>query len=388
MAGTPGDVPPTAGFPPNADMPPDTDPPPAGDPASKADASASARRSKSKRRQPEPPGLREQIGATRDSIKRLVGAHVELARAEFEEIGDAIKRAAILAGIAVGALLVAGLLATVGTPLFLGEWLFGSIGWGLLHGLLLLVGVATMAGLAAVGTETSRLGRSFVVAVVIAIVVGVGLGLNLTNRAWTVAGDTILPQVPPDSRALVAALVILPVVGGVAIGLLSLFRSLGADNGFRSERRSVGTRLGVGLPAAAYVGWLVAFAFAYATGVLMPDWRLFAAAGAGVVTTEVVIVVVGRWRPGFDLLTGLTIGVLLGLALAFLTAIAFGRRVGAAIGVAIGLIAWPALMAADVAARGVDVDALKSRFIPSRTIDMTKETIEWARARMPLSRKS
>ena len=35
-----------------------------------------------------------------------------------------------------------------------------------------------------------------------------------------------------------------------------------------------------------------------------------------------------------------------------------------------------------------DEESLKKRFMPQRTIDMTKETIEWARARMPLSRKS
>jgi len=331
--------------------------------------------------------LREQIGATRDSAKRLFDAHLELARAEFEEIGDAIKRAAALSGVAIAALIVAALLATVGTPLFLGEWIFGSIGWGLLDGLLLLVAVAAAAGLAAVGTESTRIGRSFLVAVLIGVVVAIVLGLNLTNRGWSAVGDALVPAVAADSRPLVAALVSLPVVGGVVIGLLNLLRSLGGDAA-GSDRPSVGGRLGMGLPAAAYVGWLVGFGYAYSTGALMPDWRIFAAAAAGVVVSEVVFVIVGRWRPGFDLLTGLTIGVVLGLVLALLTAIAFGRRVGAAMGVTIGLIAWPALLAADFAARGIDVDALKDRFIPRQTIDMTKETIEWARARMPLSRKS
>jgi hypothetical protein len=193
--------------------------------------------------------------------------------------------------------------------------------------------------------------------------------------------------VAADNRPLVAALVSLPVVGGMVIGLLSLLRSLGGEAA-GSDRRSVGARLGMGLPAAAYIGWLVAFGYAYSTGALMPDWRIFAAAAAGLVVSEVVLVIIARWRPGFDLLSGLTIGVVLGLVLAFLTAIALGRRVGAAMGVTIGLIAWPALLAADFAARGIDVDALKDRFIPRQTIDMTKETIEWARARMPLSRKS
>jgi hypothetical protein len=374
-ADTPGGVPPEAGIPPGADIPPGAGDPPSGRPGRKS-------------REPDPPGLREQIGATRDSAKRLVDAHLELARAEFEEIGDAIKRAAALGGVAIAALIVAGLLATVGTPLFLGEWIFGSIGWGLLHGLLLLVAVAAAAGLAAVGTESTRIGRSFLIAVLIGVVVAIVLGLNLTNRGWSAVGDALVPAVAADSRPLVAALVSLPIVAGVLIGLLSLLRSLGGGDAAGSDRPSVGARLGMGLPAAAYVGWLVGFGYAYSTGASMPDWRIFASAAAGVVVSEVVLVIVGRWRPGFDLLTGLTIGVVLGLVLAFLTAIAFSRRVGAAMGVTIGLLAWPALMAADFAARGIDVDALKDRFIPKQTIDMTKETIEWARARMPLSRKS
>jgi hypothetical protein len=253
---------------------------------------------------------------------------------------------------------------------------------------LLLVAIAATAGLAAIGTESSRLGRSLVIAFVIAIVVGIVLGLDLSNRAWSAVGDVLVPLVASDSRPLVAALVSLPVVGGLLVGLVSLMRSLGRDAVGGQDRPSVGSSAGTGLPAAAYIGWLVAFAYAYTTGALMPDWRIFAAAVAGLVVAEVVFMILGRWRPGFDLVSGLTIGVVIGLVLAFLTAIAFGRRVGAAMGVTIGLIAWPALMAADFAGRGVDTEALKDRFIPKRTIEMTKETIEWARARMPLSRKS
>ena len=69
-----------------------------------------------------------------------------------------------------------------------------------------------------------------------------------------------------------AALVSLPIVGGVVIGLLNLLRSLGGDAA-GSDRPSVGARLAMGLPAAAYVGWLVGFGYAYSTGAVMPDWR-------------------------------------------------------------------------------------------------------------------
>jgi hypothetical protein len=390
-SGTPPGGPPTSGVPPTTDVRPSADASRDRERPSASDASTatdgSERKGRTGHRSEDPPGLREQIGSTRDSAKRLVDAHLELARAEFEDIGGAIKRAAILAGLALGALLVAGLLATVGTPLFLGELIFGSIGWGLLHGLLLLFAIAVAAGLAAIGTDGSRLGRSMLFAVVIGIVVGVVLALNLTNRAWSALGDAFVPLVATDSRPLVAALVALPIVGGVVVGLLSLIRALRETERGTSDRPSIGSRLSVGLPTAAYVGWLAGFAYAYTTGALLPDWQIFAAAAAGAILTEVAFAIIGAWRPGFGLLTGLTIGVLLGLALAFLTAIAFGRRVGAAIGVTTGLLALPGLLAADFVARGIDVESLKDRFVPQQTIAMTKETIEWVLERTPLTRK-
>jgi hypothetical protein len=85
---------------------------------------------------------------------------------------------------------------------------------------------------------------------------------------------------------------------------------------------------------------------------------------------------------------GLVGGAVGGALLGVLTAIATGPRVGAAIGVAVGLIVWVALMGVDLARHGVDTEELKQRFWPERTIEVTKETIEWARERMPLMRKS
>ena len=40
----------------------------------------------------EPPGLRTQFGATFDAVKRLLGAHIDLAKAELGDIVDAVKR--------------------------------------------------------------------------------------------------------------------------------------------------------------------------------------------------------------------------------------------------------------------------------------------------------
>ena len=40
-------------------------------------------------------------------------------------------------------------------------------------------------------------------------------------------------------------------------------------------------------------------------------------------------------------------------------------------------------MGIDVARTGIDVEALKHRFIPVQTIDTSKETLEWLQKRMP-----
>jgi hypothetical protein len=81
---------------------------------------------------------------------------------------------------------------------------------------------------------------------------------------------------------------------------------------------------------------------------------------------------------------GLVGGALLGALLGAFTAITFGWRVGAALGVATWLAAWPILMGVSLARAGIDADTLKARFWPQATIDTTKETIEWAKARSPL----
>ena len=251
-------------------------------------------------------------------MKRLVGAHVELAKAEFEDIADAVKRAVAFVGIAIGAAIVAALVITVGLPLFLGEAFFGSIGWGILLGVLFLAAIAIAAVVAGLrpGVRAS-IGGPFLVALILGIVVGVVLGLDLTNRAWAALADGLVPTMDPAYRPVVVAVAGLAIVLGVGSAILG------------------GIRMGGGGAIGGLVG-------------------------------------------------GAVVGILLGL----LTAFAPGPRVGAAIGVTAGLIAWIAGMGTSVARSGFDGEALKERFWPERTIETTKETIEWARERMPLSRKS
>lgn len=121
----------------------------------------------------QPKGLREQIAAVRDGVMRLVHAHINLARTEASEIGAEIGRVALLAGVAFGALFVVALLLPIGGMLFFADWLFGSIGWGVLLGMLFLLDVALIAVLVALGVPGSRIGRDFLVAVFAAALVTV-----------------------------------------------------------------------------------------------------------------------------------------------------------------------------------------------------------------------
>jgi hypothetical protein len=264
----------------------------------------------------EPVGLRAQFGATFAAGKRLIQAHVDLAKAELADIVDEVKRMVALIGAAIGILVVAGFLFLIGGTLFLGEWLFGSIGWGVLLGFLLLADVALALVLLALDVKARRIGSAFVVAAVAGIVVGALLALNLTNRGWTALGDQVAAAYNPDTRTVLLALGISAAVLGV-LGFLLQIR-----NGF-----------------GAAIGGLIA---------------------------------------------GAVVGALLG----GLTVIEIPAQAGAATGVLVALIAWPILAGRDVMRTGVDGEALAKKFTPEATIGLTKETIEWVRARMPLVPKS
>ena len=193
-----------------------------------------------------PPGLREQAGSTVNAAKRLLRAHVNLAKAEAGEIAGEVGRMVALGAAALALLFTVGILVLVGLPLFLADWLLGSMGWGVLLGAFLLLDLAVT---------------------VLLVALGVGRGRQLS--AWL-----------------------------------------------------IGAILGIAL------------------GAVLWTW------------------------------TGLP------------------QTVDVAFGLWLWLVAWPIAAGILVARSGIDGEALKQRFIPDQTIEMTKETIEWAKARMPLARKS
>jgi hypothetical protein len=280
--------------------------------------------------EPAPPGVRAQFGRTRSAISGLVSAHFKLLAAELSEIMGEVKRVAALAGVALVLLFLAGMVATIGSVLWLDEWIFGSIGWGALHGSELLIAVAVTLVLLIIPASARRIGLAFFVALVVGVAVFVILWLTLTSRAWGWVGSTFFGGLtwPFDGHVISAAdrpIAVGVIVLAVLFGLVGVLIGLALGSGLFNR---IAAALGVGL-IAAFVGCLV---------------------GA-------------------------------------LTGVPMSWGIGVAVGLAVLLAVWPVLAAIFVLQKA-DFEALKNRFIPKQTIETTKETIEWVREQMPLGRKS
>ena len=186
------------------------------------------------------PGLGEQLGRTRAALTGLIRSHVNLAKAEFSEIADEVKRAAALGGIALLLLFMAGVLIVVGLLLFLGEAIFGSIGWGLLNGAELLVAAIVLLVLAIVDLSWSRALTAFLVAL------GVGLIVTgLLAADWNGFHERNFGSPAAIVLSIVAGVVIIGVLGAV----------LAASFG----RGATIAALVAGVVAGALLGWLASF---------------------------------------------------------------------------------------------------------------------------------
>ena len=123
-----------------------------------------------------------QLKATRAAAVRVVRAHVDLAKAEANEIKGEVLRALALGGLAAASAIFLVFLLLIGLMLFLGEWLFGSLGWGVLLGAELLIAAAVFAVLGIV--RSSGLTRAFAIALAVGIVVSIVLGTNVLNTLY------------------------------------------------------------------------------------------------------------------------------------------------------------------------------------------------------------
>jgi uncharacterized membrane protein YqjE len=211
-----------------------------------------------------PPGLGEQFGRTRSAFVGLISSHVNLAKAEFGEIGGQIKRAAALGGIALLLLFLAAILTTIGTVLFVDEALFHSIGWGVLHGSELFIGVAALLVMAVIDLGWARAFSAFVVALIVGLVVVGVLGVD-----WA--------AVSRSNSGLPGPLVLGLLAGALAFGLLGLALGASFGRGVAAAGLLLGVVLGLLLGWLASAGPGLRVAIALGVAALLLFWPLCAA---------------------------------------------------------------------------------------------------------------
>jgi hypothetical protein len=301
------------------------DRPSAPEPSPSIDKSAGSEKSADSR----PPGLGEQFGRTRTALLGLVSAHFKLLSAELSEIMSEVKRAAALGGAALGLLFLTGILATVGSILWLDEWIFGSIGWGVLHGSGFMIAVAVTLVMLIIPNSVPRLGSGMFIALVVAVVVFLLLWLQLTSRASGWVGSNFFGSltwfdghaVSAADRPIAAAVIVVAVV----------FAVVGAV---------VGASLGSG--------------------------------SLGRVASAIGVAIIGA-------VVGGLLGAMLGVPMSW--------GISIAVALAVFLIVYP-ILGAILVLKNADFEELKKRLLPTQTIETTKETIEWVREQMPQGRKS
>ena len=181
----------------------------------------------------------------------LVLAHVELAKAEAGQIAGEVGRVAALGAVAIGVVIFAVILLVVGLCLFLGEWLLGSMGWGIVLGILFFASLAMACILAALGVSGRRIGGSLAVSVVVAVIIGILLGWNLPNQAYTAIGERLNVAVDPGILPLLVGLI----AGGIVGLLLGIFAaaSMSASGGGRFVALAGLTVLGFAIGALSAI---------------------------------------------------------------------------------------------------------------------------------------
>src|SRR5688572_2250705 len=204
-----------------------------------------------------------QFGRTRASFLRLFRAHVALAMAEKDEILDQVKVLAGIAGVVFVLALLAGNMLYIGGFLFLGEWLFGSMGWGLAHGILFAVAMIVVLVTTMLGASARVAVSSFALALVLTIGIAVLLWSNVVHFGLeSVARQLTAPFNTGEALAFV--------IGALLLGLLMLIVLFRARDSF-SGLDGLALALAV-LLVVAIVGGILGF-------VLGSTWTLAPAIG-------------------------------------------------------------------------------------------------------------
>jgi len=216
--------------------------------------------------------MREQLGRVRAAARSLIDAHLALLRAEMAVIADEVKQIAAFVGGIVALALYAVTLLAIGGTLFLGEWIFGSIGWGVLHGTLLAIGAIIALALLIIDAPRPLIVRPLATGAAVGIVVTFVLGLNLPRNLSEWAAGLVIAngvQLDPQYAPAVVAMVVFAIV----------FALVGLYIGARSEG-------GLGAFQGFIVGALAGALFGLLFGGLEYGWQGAAAIGvtAGLVT--------------------------------------------------------------------------------------------------------
>ncbi len=185
------------------------------------------------------------------------------------QIAGEITRALALGGAAFVVVLLAALLLVIGGALFLGEWLFGSMGWGIVHGLLLFASITLVCVLLIVRMPNNLYVRAALSAIVVAALASVVLGLGLLNKLYAAIGDASGLAVNIGIRPLVVGIFVGGLVGLVAGIFLASTMNARAGGRFAALAGSIVGGVVIGaLTAVTYsrqVGTAIGITLGFAT---------------------------------------------------------------------------------------------------------------------------
>jgi hypothetical protein len=289
------------------------------------------------------PGLREQIDRTVETARRLFEAHKALLIAELEPIKANIAAVSAAAALAVGAALFAVMLISIATTLFLGEAIFGSMGWGIVHGTLTAVMVIVGAASFIVRDDRGLMGRALAIGLLVGVAVGLILGFQLPYQGWVAVTDALNLGVAEEVRLPLVAIGLSVIVGAI----------VGTIVGLRAARSS--------RPAAP----------------ASPPTSTTPPTG----TTPPIGT--GPSSGGSPVANGLVAGVFGGIAFGVFTVIPYGPDVAAALGVVAGQLTFVAVLGIDLATRPIDEADFRARFLPEQSIAAAQQTLEWLQEQTP-----
>jgi len=237
--------------------------------------------------------VRDSIDGVRAAVMRLLSAHAALLKAELAVAG---RELGIIVGLALAAFVLAvlaGILLYVGSFLFFGELLFGSMGWGIIHGILIPAIVIGLIGVDLAGGQAGRFALGALIGAGAAVVLAALLLSNVGNTAGEALGDwadrTFMTEQLPFGQAWLVTLSGL-VIGGAIVLLIGLV------GGWRAGLRG-GTLAGLGV-ASFLAGGLVG-AIWTSTRYDAPDGVLGLSVTVGLVTWLVAGAILAS-RRGFD----------------------------------------------------------------------------------------